>query len=253
MKHNNINKQLKNSFKLISPVFSLLLLIGCNNSSVSKKEVIIQKDRVVRDTIKLNGIQRKYEPNTVEQTADTIATISFPNLQVAINRLVVMEQSSQPNKDPSDSLILSVDLGESIEGQQISLSSDKFTDLKVEQSYETSVTIMNEGPHCDLLDWKHYTSAWKLLSKNNDGQFIGASYGDKETQYFPEVSTEELKKAIQLHCGTDWHDLLENIKSIHDYPSAVGISRYFLRITGRDKKTGQEMQKMIILENPMGC
>jgi len=36
-------------------------------------------------------------------------------------------------------------------------------EIKLYQSFENSITIINEGPHCDLVKWKHYNSEWKEL------------------------------------------------------------------------------------------
>ena len=67
------------------------------------------------------------------------------------------------NETQKDTVYLYSELGETIEGQTISISTEQLINLTIEQRYETSVTIMGEGPHCDLIDWKHYDSEWKTL------------------------------------------------------------------------------------------
>ena len=64
---------------------------------------------------------------------------------------------------------------------------------------------------------------------------------------------DDLREIAAENCGESWSELLENVKKPTEYPSAVGISRYFLRITGKRKDNGQTVTKMIIIETPMGC
>ena len=64
---------------------------------------------------------------------------------------------------------------------------------------------------------------------------------------------DELREAVKEHCSEEWAELLQNAKKPTEYPSAVSISRYFLRVTGKRKDNGQTVTKMIIIETPMGC
>ncbi len=112
---------------------------------------------------------------------------------------------------------------------------------------------MNEGPHCDLTDWKHFYSDWKSLQTNKKGQFICNKYSEKDYEKFPEISIEDLKQKVKEQCGEEWFNLLDKVKIPTEYPSGVSISRYFLRITGQDKNKGETVTKLIIIETPMGC
>jgi len=42
---------------------------------------------------------------------------------------------------------------------------------------------------------------------------------------------DELKQKVKEQCGEEWFKLLTKVKSPSEYPSGVGISRYFLKIT----------------------
>jgi len=64
---------------------------------------------------------------------------------------------------------------------------------------------------------------------------------------------DDFKEAVNAHCGERWYELIKNINSPTEYPSGVGISRYFLKITGLRKQDRQLVEKLIVLENPMGC
>jgi hypothetical protein len=179
-------------------------------------------------------------------------SIKFNEFVVLIQGMAIVnpEMMDQLQRDTVE---IEAEVGESIEGSYISILSDQISELKVEQRYETSVTIMNEGPHCDLNEWKHFTSDWKSLKQNRNGLFFSDEYTDKDYRAFPSVSMDELKQKVKEHCGEDWFKLLAEVKSPTDYPSAVSISRYFLKITCRRKDNGKKVAKFIIIKTPMGC
>jgi hypothetical protein len=112
---------------------------------------------------------------------------------------------------------------------------------------------MKEGPHCDLTDWKHFYSDWKRIEPTSDGQYISDSYSEKEKKIFPNISIQDLKKEVKNQCGEDWFQLVDSIKNPNDYPSGVSISRYYLKIIGKNKYTNSIVTKIIVIENQMGC
>jgi hypothetical protein len=95
-----------------------------------------------------------YESELID--ADTIALIEFKEISIFINRFKISEQENIIRSNGIDTVLINAELGEKFEGQVISFKSEMLTDIIIEQRYQTSVTIMKEGPHCDLTDWKHY-------------------------------------------------------------------------------------------------
>lgn len=217
-----------------------------------------QNDNIVSDTVNIPNqtIKEATFTNDVEEV-DTITTIKFDELSVSINRLIIYDEDKKIDQIQKDTVEIYAQLGETIEGQlksgRVTISSDQLTGLTVEQRYETSVTIMNEGPHCDLTDWKHFYSEWKRLKANNSGQFICDKYSEKEYEKFPKISIDDLKQKVKDQCGDEWLKLVEKVKTPTEYPSGVGISRYYLKVTGQRKDNGQTVTKFIIIETPMGC
>ena len=185
--------------------------------------------------------------------ADTIALIEFKEISIFINRLKIYDEDNIISSNGTDTVLINAELGEKFEGQVISYKSEILTDIIIEQCYQTSITIMNEGPHCDLTEWKHFYSDWKILEQSNNGQFISFSYTEKEQKKFPNISIEDLKKEVKNQCGEDWFQLVDSIKTPNDYPSGVSISRYYLKITGKHKDTTSIVSKIIVIENQMGC
>lgn len=237
----------------IISILTFMTLFSCNNSSTSKKETK-QNESIVSDTTNIsNQANNSTTLTNNEEDADTIATIKFNELSLSINRLIIYDEDKKIDQIQKDTVEIYAELGETIEGQLISVSSDQLTGLTVEQRYETSVTIMNEGPHCDLTEWKHFYSDWKRLQANNSRQFICDKYSEKEYEKFPKISIEDLKQKVKDQCGDEWLKLVEKVKTPTEYPSGVGVSRYYLKVTGQRKDNGQTVTKLIVIETPMGC
>ncbi len=235
-------------------IFLILALIwSCNNTNSNKKlEKASNNDSTIsvnkRDSIIENVLSEKNEV-----WEDTTADIKFKDISISINRLILFDDDKQLNQIQKDTVYLYADLGETIEGQKITIVSSQLTNITIEQRYETSVTIMDDGPHCDLTEWKHYDSTWEKLKTNDKGQFIGDSYSEKDLEKFPVVEISELKAYVKKHCEEKYSQLISTIKSPTEYPSAVSVSRYFLRINGKRKNSEETSTKLIIIEMAMGC
>ncbi len=225
-----------------------MTLCSCNNTSTNKN------DSIVSDTTSISNQKNVLPTSTNNEIAvDTITTIKFNELSISINRLIIYDEDKKIDKIQNDTVEIYAELGETIEGQLISISNNQLIGLIVEQRYETSVTIMNEGPHCDLTDWKHFYSDWKPLQTNSTGQFICDKYTEKEYKKFPKISIDDLKQKVKEQCGDEWLKLIKKVKTPTEYPSDVSISRYYLRVTGQRKDNGLTVTKLIVIETPMGC
>lgn len=232
-------------------ILSAVLLWSCNNHTANEVATNTN-DSIVSDTTDASAPATPlYDPSYYEE--DTITDIQFEEFSLSINRLLVYDEENKLDAVQADTVIIYAELGESIEGQRLLFADSQLADIRVEQCYETSVTIMNEGPHCDLIEWKHFYSDWKQLSANSKGEFICIEYAEADSEKFPAIDIEELKQAVKSQCGDTWYKHVKHIKSPVEYPSGVGISRYFLRITATRKDNGQLVIKLIIIENPMGC
>ena len=252
-KPRNVSTNIMTTPQNIISILILTILCSCNNTSTNKTETT-QNDSIVNDTISIsNQTNVLATPINDEVAVDTITTIKFIELSISINRLIIYDEDKKIDQIQKDTVEIYAELGETIEGQLISISSDQLTGLTVEQRYETSVTILNEGPHCDLTDWKHFYSDWKRLQPKSTGQFICDKYTEKEYEKFPKISIDDLKQKVKEQCGDEWFKLVEKVKAPTEYPSGVSISRYYLRVTGQRKDNGQTVTKLIVIETPMGC
>lgn len=179
--------------------------------------------------------------------------ISFDEFIVTIDSLNAYQIESAIETE-KDTITIGIELGETPEGKTIRVKHlQDYSKIQIFQKHENSISIMNEGPHCDLVNWKHYTSSWKpLKSISKHKNFKTNSYSKKEWNQFIDINLEKLKAEVKTSCGSDWSDLLKDTKSINDYPIGISISRIYLRIVMTDLD-GDKIEKIIAFEIPMGC
>ena len=183
------------------------------------------------------------------ETPDPNRVLRFQEFAIKLDSVGIYDDEGQLSEILGDSVYLYLDIGASIEGVKLTLEGVSGADnIVVEQCYETSLGVSDEGPHCDLLDWKHYRSPWKKIRQTGPGVFVCDSYSLAESRIFPVVSREEVKAAVAAQCGVEWGDM---VKSATEYPCEVGISNYYLCIKGRI--SGKSVRKIIVFESPMGC
>jgi hypothetical protein len=155
------------------------------------------------------------------------------------------------NDKGDDTTLVYLELGDSPENNLLTFDSGEVEIVNVYQRYETSATIMNEGPHLDLIDWLHYTSGWVALEKSEDYSFKSIPYSEEEASKFPEVDIEKLKSMVKNIGGENWAELVKDVNSINEYPVGIGISKIEFRIEYILKKV--KKVKYIVFEMPLGC
>jgi len=180
------------------------------------------------------------------------SVIKFKDITVTIHSLSPLKEG-ELEPAISDKFEFMADLGEEVESSVVTVQAEKYKDIEIYQVIETSVTIMDEGPHCDLTNWKHFTSDWRKLKVLKPNSFQITSYSTEEGKKFPSVTMEEVIEAAQQQCGESWAKHIKDTKSIYDYPCDVGVSRYMLKLVATDKVNGKKIERMIIVKVPMGC
>ena len=151
-------------------------------------------------------------------------------------------------------IVVDLELGESIEGQEIVLRPrpGSSAEFMVEQRVETSLTVMAEGPHLDLRDWKHYYSPWRRLASAGDNRFRIHPVSEVESAKFPEVSPAEIRAAVRRAGGVEWAKMVRDIKGPRDYPSGVSVSKISLRVSVREGGKWRVINTLDFIV-PMGC
>ncbi|MBK7129909.1 MAG: hypothetical protein IPM74_04605 [Crocinitomicaceae bacterium] len=188
-----------------------------------------------------------------DYSADTVVRIRFNEIDIILSGTMIYDEQETLKHIQPDTVSMFVELGWDVEGIQISYQTENITDIKISQRYETSVSISDEGPHCDMINWKHYTSPWHQLTPDTNGIYITDDYDSDDNSKFPDVSMAEFKQAVREHCDEFYEGLIANNQSVNELPSHSSISRVFFSVTGKDKKTGKKISKLLIFEIAMGC
>ena len=135
-------------------------------------------------------------------------------------------------------------------------------EYSVEQRVVTSISISDEGPHIDLLGWKHGYSHWQPLEKVGKGSFAFANLYEKVP--FPPCKIEELKQALtqEIRRWPARHnmsllDVEEEIsrwtRLVDEGQYGAGASQLQLKVKWKpDGKRARTIRK-ISIDLPLGC
>ncbi len=217
----------------------LLLLFSITLSCTTKKGS--QEHKAVKSELITENKALNNQKNTTK--------IQFQNFTVFIDSLEAFDENNVLKQVQKDTAIIYLEFGESIEGKKISIQQSKFSEVDIYQRFENSITVSDEGPHCDLTAWKHYNSAWKLI-KNTGNKFIANTYTDEEKQKFISITDNELIKGVGRYCEDKWVQFIK--ENLTEYPSYyVRPSRMFLKIV--PKNQNKKQIKIISFILPMGC
>lgn len=226
-----------------------MYLTSCNFKKNDPEKRVNQQELDSTQKVIVNFKEQKvpkYNPNSKK------IKIQFSDFSISFDSIEVWDEDNKLRQVQKDTATVYLELGESIENITIKIIQNKFDKVKIYQRHENSITIMDEGPHCDLINWKHYYSDWKLL-KSDDDIFITDSYSESDGAKFIPISTKELIEAVKIHCGKKWSEYVKNVETLYDYPSGVGMSRIFFKIVLENTKTKEKQKKTISFEIPMGC
>ncbi len=148
-----------------------------------------------------------------------------------------------------------LDIGDDIYGKEITIvGGDKSAQYQIFERYRTTMTVMGEGPHLDLIDWRHFDSEWIELDHLGQRKFRTLVYKQMDTSKFPPVTKSELMSAVRKR-ASDWPAVVELAKTCrnpNDEPCSVSDSSLYFRIEKRvgDRWTTVGMVEVYI---PMGC
>lgn len=231
------------------PLFLLLSMLSCGKKTAPPiPEPVENKDTVIQET----KVETKVNPSNDEP--DSTYIISLSNMSITISEGAFWEDKDNfPILPEADTLHIVLELGGVIEGEFMKVESNQLTQITVEECFETSVSLSFEGPHCDMIGWKHYVSPWKKLIADKNGEVFIDTISAKDRERFPKVSAKEFKEAIINHCGKEALDDFKGKFDVRTYPAWVGLSRIFFRISGIDKTTQQPNTRILVVWVPMGC
>ncbi len=185
--------------------------------------------------------------------SDSATLIDLDSISITLDSLDIWVDSTNSS---SDTTFIYLDLGSSLADHYFAVNTlHDSVSLLVTYQFETSLTMSDEGPHCDLVDWKHFTSQPDtLVQLDSTGIYqFKNGYEDSLSSAFPEVTMKEVRRAVQEYCSEGWLDRTSESKTIQDYPFSVSISREIIRIFVKNSQDQIIREKIIIFEIPMGC
>ena len=152
--------------------------------------------------------------------------------------------------------VIDLGLGEGIDNQEVALNfPNNSAKYRMFQRYRTSMSLSAEGPHLDLVDWRHFDSPWLPLPSMAPRRFRTLRSDQIDSSRFPTTTKSEILTEVRKHVGNDWSEILEFAKACrgpNDGACQVMISSMYLRIQkqvrGRWIDIGQ-----VELRFPMGC
>lgn len=174
---------------------------------------------------------------------------------------ILVRTLSEPSSDrlielsKNSTTTIELELGEDINDQEVSLSGDTGSEYRILQRYQTSMTISAEGPHLDLLDWRHFDSAWIPLQQFDTHRFRTLASNQMDETKFPPTTKAEIISAVEKRAGNDWPEILELVKTCqgpNDGCCGVGISSIFLCVQKRVPDGWSDMG-VVEFRFPMGC
>ena len=152
-------------------------------------------------------------------------------------------------------VINNLDIGDDINGREITIvRGDESAQYRIFERYRTSMTVMGEGPHLDLIDWRHFDSEWIELDQLAQRKFRTLAYEQMDSSKFPITTKAELISAVRKR-ASDWPQIVELAKTCrnpNDEPCAVTESSLYFRI---EKLVGSRWTTVGLVEVyiPMGC
>jgi hypothetical protein len=211
---------------------------------------------------------------TTLRPAPQLATVSKPagvraeakaevKLAVPVNLSLILRTSSDDPGFNYRTLKLSakpvvvddLDIMEDVDGEEITIKGDdRSTQFRVSERYRTSLTVTDEGPHLDLVDWRHYDSEWKPLEELGERRFRTLSANQMNDRKFPPATKAEILEAVRKRAGDWWEviDVAETCNGPNDAPCEVGVSSIYFRV---EALVGDEWINAGVVEVhiPMGC
>ncbi len=151
--------------------------------------------------------------------------------------------------------LIDLELAEDIDNQEVALNFRDNSEYRMFQRYRTSMSISAEGPHLDLLEWRHFDSPWTSLETLGPKRFRTLATDQMEESKFPSTTKAEIMKEVRRRVGEEWPAVLELVKDCHgpnDGVCLVSISSIYLRI---QKKVRHQWVNVGLVEIriPMGC
>lgn len=170
----------------------------------------------------------------------------IPNAATSISKAVNLVQPFKVR------ITIPLEMQDQIANANLIIVANKNDKIRASVQLETSMSIQDEGPHLDLLDWKHCTSDWLMLDNTATHQFKLPDFENTPLDCFPEVTLAEIKQAVLQHDGQEWIALFDRDSFNKEMNLLIGISAARIKI--EEMIEGKWVVVTIVnLNIPIGC
>lgn len=224
------------TFKILIICF---LLFSCNQQTKHQSESIIE-DEIKKST---NNI-----------------IIKFTDLTISINDIEMSWEDDSNVLDniyetKKDTAFFNLFPGDFMFEKTFNIEQIDFDEIELYGQYEIKVGIESkqeiEVPFCVLENWKSYTSEWvKFKINERDLKFPIIEEKNVDPIIF---TVDELKLAVERHCGANWLNEIKSIKSIDKLPTSFFITKYIYKLKARNSKTNERIEKLLVFYTPTSC
>jgi hypothetical protein len=102
--------------------------------------------------------------------------------------------------------IIDLDLTEYLDSSEVELNfRDSSVPYRMFQRYRTSMSISAEGPHLDLVDWRHFDSPWIPLDFLGGKSFRTAPADQMQDSRFPSTTKSDIIKEVRRRLAKIGH------------------------------------------------
>ena len=241
-------------------ILILLFLSACssktkeNNDLNQKAEQHIESKKIIEsDNLKEDEELEDEIIKTDSLDNDTTEVKIIENdIQIAFYTDKYWFEYNDSTSRSNDTINFELDLGNDVRGLNIKIEKSIYDSIQVFQQYENILSVMDEGKHCDLINWKKHRSTWepiKIIEANKNYQIDTFEY----TSNFVTITINELKKEILKSCGERWFELVKEKNNTNDYPFGIGTKTFYLKFILHNSEQNTMKEKIISFSLPMGC
>ncbi len=129
--------------------------------------------------------------------------------------------------------------------------------IRLQMQVKSQVSIQNEGPHLDLVEWKSQLSDWEVIPLDRQNRAVLPDIVVDESA-FPEFSKAELRAAVFEAGGQHWIEVLDHYDSLKfdngEWISPVMLlpSEAYIKVERFSDGQWTEVEELVFIL-PMGC
>jgi hypothetical protein len=145
-----------------------------------------------------------------------------------------------------------MELGDTISNSKIHISASNLEQFRISVQLETSMSIQDEGPHLDLVNWKHCTTNWFMVENIAKHKFKLPNFDNINLDCFPKVTISEIKNAALEQGGEHWVAVIENNISNDYSPISIDLSLVRIKVE-QFVKSKWVLVTVLNIDVPLGC